>query len=502
MEYHTLLKLEAITKQFPGVKALDSVDLDVRFGEVHAIVGENGAGKSTLIKIVSGAYTNDSGTIEFDGEKIGALTPHISLEKGISVIYQELSYLPTMSIAENIYIGRHHKKKNRTVDYKALFENSRRMQALVGLEHYPPSTEVRMLSTAEKQLIEIARAQVRDMKLLILDEPTSALNEEEIHRLFAIIHKLRAQGCGVIYITHKMDEIFKIADRVTVMRDGRRILTEDMANISRADIIKAMVGREIREFYPISPHGVGDVLLEIENLSSGILKDVSFRAHKGEILGFYGLMGCGSERAMECVFGKVPMEKGVIKVDGKRVKVRSPRDAIRHKIAYAPGERKTEGLMLIQPVRVNISCVTLSKVKKNGLLNLKLERSMASRWIKQLRIKTPSPEMPISSLSGGNQQKVVLAKWMENQPRVFLLNEPTKGVDVGAKTEIYMQMEEICRNGATVVFITSDLPELLAISDRVYVFHEGTITGEIVRKDLTQENVAKKAIGEAAHEKE
>ena len=495
MEHETLLSLEGITKVFPGVKALDQVDLDVRHGEVHAIVGENGAGKSTLIKIIAGAYRKNSGRIVFDGEEINDLNPQKSLKLGISVIYQELSYLGPMSIAENIFLGSQQKTKAHLIDYPTLMKKSAEIQALVGLDHYSPRTEVRRLSTAEKQLIEIARAYARDLKLLILDEPTSALNEKETERLFSIIRGLRDKGCGVIYITHKMDEIFTIADRVTVMRDGRHIITENIRDTSRDEIITAMVGREIKDLYPVAKREAGDVVLAVEKLNSGILKDVSIQVRKGEIVGLYGLMGCGSDRLLECLFGKTPIRSGTVTVCGQPLNIKNPQLAISRGIAYAPSERKTEGVMLSQSVRSNISCVTLGKIKKHHLLDLKREKEIAKKWIDRLRIKTPSPETPAVSLSGGNQQKVILARWLENQPQLFLMNEPTKGIDVGARAEIYAEMEKICEAGSSVLFVTSDLPELLGISDRVYVFHEGVMTGEILRDELTQENVVKKAIG-------
>ena len=491
-----LLELKGITKQFPGVKALDNVDLDIRAGEVHAIAGENGAGKSTLIKIVSGAYKKDAGTISFNGEAIDQFTPETSLKKGISVIYQELSYLPTMSIAENIFMGRQPKTKKGLIDYGALMEKSREIQNRIGLGDYSPKTPMTKLSTSEKQLIEIGRASARDLKLLILDEPTSALNEAEIKRLFGIINDLKKANCGIIYITHKMDEIFEIADRVTVMRDGQKIITNRIQDITRDGLITAMVGREIKDLYPVENRQIGDVVLEVEKLNSGILKDVSFNVRKGEIVGFYGLMGCGCDRAMACLFGAAPISSGTIRIDGQETRIRKPADAIRHKIAYAPGERKTEGLMLSQSVRSNISCVTLSQLHRGPILDLKGEKLVAKKWVDRLRIKTASIESQAVSLSGGNQQKIVLSKWLENKPQVFLMNEPTKGIDVGAKAEIYAQMEEICQSGSAVIFITSDLPELLAISNRVYVFHEGAVTGEISKEELTQENVVKKAIGE------
>lgn len=496
MDNQLLLELQGITKEFPGVKALDSVDLDIRYGEVHAIVGENGAGKSTLIKIASGAYRKDAGQIRLEGETLENYDPQVSLKKGISVIYQELSYMPTMTIAENIFIGRQPKTKQGTVNYKQLYADSMEIQKQIGLGDYSPKTLVSKLSTSEKQLIEIGRACARDLKLLILDEPTSALNDAEIRRLFGIINDLKQKNCGVIYITHKMDEIFQIADRVTVMRDGKKIITKNISETNRDDLITSMVGREIKDLYPVCEREIGDTILEVEHLNSGILKDVSFNVRKGEIVGLYGLMGCGCDRAMACVFGAAPIESGEIKIDGAPVKIRKPLDAIGRKIAFAPGERKTEGLLLSQSVRANISCVTLGRIKKGAILDLKREKEVARKWVDRLRIKTAGIETRAVSLSGGNQQKIVLAKWLENEPRVFMMNEPTKGIDVGAKTEIYAQMEEICRQGSAVIFITSDLPELLAIADRVFVFHEGQVTGEITKANLTQENVVKKAIGE------
>ena len=496
MAQDILLKLEGITKQFPGVKALDSVDLEVLRGEVHAIVGENGAGKSTLIKIIAGAYRKDAGKLFFDGEEIENITPQMSLKKGISVIYQELSYLGPMSIAENIFIGSQSKTKANLIDYKTMMQRSKEVQETVGLGNYNPRTEVRFLSTAEKQLIEIARAYTRDLKLLILDEPTSALNEKETERLFSIINTLKEKGCGIIYITHKMDEIFTIADRVTVMRDGKHIITKNIGETTRDQIITAMVGREIKDLYPVTNRDKGDVILDVQHLSSGILKDVSISACSGEIVGLYGLMGCGNDRLLECIFGKTPIESGTITVKGGKAELKNPRAAIAQGIAYAPSERKTEGLLLSQSVCSNISCVTLGKMKKRGVLDLKREKAVAKAWVDKLRIKTPTVETPVVSLSGGNQQKVILARWLENNPTLFLMNEPTKGIDVGARAEIYAQMGQICEQGSCVVFVTSDLPELLGISDRVYVFHEGIMTGEIAKENLTQENVVKKAIGE------
>lgn len=496
MQQEMLLKLDGITKQFPGVKALDNVHLEVLKGEVHALVGENGAGKSTLMKIISGAYKKDVGTIEFEGKVIEHMTPKASVNGGISVIYQELTYMPTMSIAENIFIGSQPRTASGLIDYKKMYERSLEVQKIVGLDNYSPKVEVGSLTAAEKQLLEIARAYVRNLKLLVLDEPTSALNNEEIERLFELIKDLKSKGCGIIYITHKMDEIFRIADRVSVLRDGCMITTMNIKDTDRDNLITAMVGRELKDMYPITQREIGETRLEVEGLCTNFLKDVSFNARKGEIVGFYGLMGCGCDIALECVFGKSAYTKGTIRMNGQTITVKKPKDAIDQKMAFAPAERKTEGIMLNQTVCSNISCVTLGKMKKGPLLDLKKEKEIVAKWIQRMRIKTPSQETLALSLSGGNQQKLIIARWLENNPTVFLMNEPTKGIDVGAKAEIYALMEEMCENGASVIFITSDMPELLAISDRVFVFHEGKVTGEISRADLTQENVIKKAIGE------
>ncbi|MCU6744137.1 sugar ABC transporter ATP-binding protein [Suilimivivens aceti] len=489
------LRLERIVKKFPGVVALDHVNLKLAAGEVLALAGENGAGKSTLIKIISGAYQADEGDIYFNGTKMGKYTPKEAIDKGIAVIYQELSYMQYMSIAENIFLGNLPKKKG-CIDYKKLGENSRKVQEEVGLGHLDPFTKVQFLSTAEKQLLEIARAYARNANVLILDEPTSALNEEETKILFDIVRNLQKEGKSVIYISHKLDEIFEICTDIQIMRDGKKVYEGKMDSISKDQIISEMVGRNIDDMYPVSERTIGDKVIEIKNLNYKFLKDISLAVRQGEIVGLYGLMGSGCSETLEALFGARKADFEEYLIDGKEVQISSPADAIRAGLAYTPGERKTEGLILVQSVMENISTVTLKNYRKGPFLNLRKERTVADRWIETLNIKTPSPDTPVSSLSGGNQQKVILSKWLDNNPKLFLLNEPTKGIDVGAKVEIYKQIEDICKRKCGVLLVTSDLPELLGICDRVYILHEGVLVKEIDKNEMTKENVLKYALGE------
>ncbi|MBR2672442.1 MAG: sugar ABC transporter ATP-binding protein [Oscillospiraceae bacterium] len=496
MEDSKLLVLNNISKSFPGVKALDDINIELGKGEVLALVGENGAGKSTLIKIISGAYQQDEGSILFEGKDVGKMTPQQSLGLGISVIYQELSYLPNMTIAENILIGQQPKTSTGLIDYKTMNARSLELQKIVGLEKHAPTELVRNISTAEKQLLEIARAYSRNLKVLVLDEPTSALNDEEIEKLFSIIKSLREEGKSVIYISHRLDEIFEVGDRVQIMRDGKTVHISPIKDISREDIVRYMVGREIKDMYPISDREIGDTILELDSVTNDKVKDISLYVRKGEIVGIYGLMGAGCSEVLETVFGKLPVASGVVKMEGKEVSIKTPEQAIKHGQAYVPSERKTEGVITPLSVKWNITTVTLHKYIKNGLIDLKKENSVAKEWVDTINIKTPTIETPTNSLSGGNQQKVILAKWMDNDPKIFLLNEPTKGIDVGSKVEIYQQMEVLCNKGCGILLFTAELPELMAICDRTYVMFEGKIVAEIQKQDMTQELIVQKAIGE------
>ncbi len=494
-----LMRLEGIYKQFPGVMALDNVNLEIRAGEVLALVGENGAGKSTLIKIMSGAYTPSKGTLYIAEKQYEKLTPGEALEFGIAAIHQELNNVGGLSIAENIFLNNQPRTKAGLVDYRTMWEASRKAQEAVGLQYLSPKTLMHRLSTAEKQLVEIARAYVKDLKVMIMDEPTSALNQEEIRKLNTIIRQLRSEGKGIIYISHKLDEVFELADRIQVLRNGASVYEVEAGDATRDAIITSMCGRELKDMYPVSKREMGEVVLEVNHLTDDFLQDVSFNVRRGEILGLYGLMGCGNAEAIESIFGARRYKGGDISIKGKRAEIRSPRQAASLGIAYVPAERKTEGLILGHSVRSNLSIVTLGQYRRGIFLNLAAEMRMAKDWISRLSIKTPKAETAVSTLSGGNQQKIVIAKWLANKPDVFLLNDPTRGVDVGAKVEIYKEIDDLCRAGCAVVYVASELPELLGIADRVYVFHEGRINGEFSGSEITQKNIIASAIGEEAY---
>lgn len=491
----TLLEMKGITKRFPGVVALNSVDLRINSGEVLAVVGENGAGKSTLIKIMSGAYQQDEGQVFFQGRDEGKMVPSRALALGITAIYQELTNVKGLSVAENIYLGSQ-PLKGGFVDYKRLYSDSRRIQKEVGLGYLPPSTLLGQLSTAEQQLVEIGRAYSKELKVIIMDEPTSALNQEETDKLMDMIRKLKAEGKGIIYISHKLDEVFTIADRVQVLRNGESVYQGLVKDTSRDEIISSMCGRELKDMYPVSKRELGEVVFEIKGLNDGFLKDVSLNVRRREIVGLYGLMGSGCSEIVQCAFGARKYNKGEFYVQGKKTSILQPRDAKGAGLAYVPAERKREGLMLSHSVLSNLTIVTLKNFVKGLFIDLRKERQTAMKWINNYRIKTPSPDTPASSLSGGNQQKIVISKWVATRPKVFMLNDPTKGIDVGAKVEIYKDIESLCQAGCGVLYVAAELPELLGIADRVYVVHEGRIAAEYEGDEITQRNIVKSAIGE------
>ena len=491
----TLLEMKGIVKRFPGVIALNKVDLHIESGEVLAVVGENGAGKSTLIKIMSGAYQQDEGQVFFEGHDEGKMVPARALELGITAIYQELINVKGLSISENIFLG-NHPTKNHMVDYKTLYANSKAIQDEVGLSHRSPDELLGKLSTAEQQLVEIGRAYSKKLKVIIMDEPTSALNQEETDKLFALIRKLKAEGKGIIYISHKLDEVFEIADRVQVLRNGESVYEGQVANTTRDQIINSMCGRELKEMYPVSKRELGDVIFSIEGLTTSFLQDISINVREREIVGLYGLMGSGCSDVVECAFGKRPYKKGKFTAQGKEIKIRKPMDAINASIAYVPAERKKEGLMITHPVLNNLTIVTLKQFVRGLFLDLRRERETAKTWVDNYRIKTPTLDTPVSSMSGGNQQKIVISKWVAMNPKIFLLNDPTKGIDVGAKVEIYKDIEKLCEGGCGVLYVAAELPELLGIADRVYVLHEGKMVGEFEGDEITQKNIVASAIGE------
>lgn len=487
------LEMRGITKQFPGVLALDKVSLSIYPGKVLALVGENGAGKSTLMKVLSGVHKMDAGEILLNGKPVTIGNPLASRQMGISIIYQELSVLNNMDIAENIFVGRE-RKKNGMVDKKAQHEEARRLLARVGLS-IDTHTRVGKLSTAQKQMVEVAKALSFDAKLIIMDEPTSSLTEKETATLLDIIHKLRDEGVAIVFISHRMNEIFEIADEIAVMRDGQMVKQLPAEGTQEKDVIAAMVGRDVHDLFVKAEAPIGDVALEVVGLSTkNLLKDISFKVHAGEIVGFAGLVGAGRSEVMRAVFGIDPRETGEIRVHGKPVRIDSTVDALRAGLGFVPEDRKEQGLILKMSVRHNTSIAALSSVAKGWFIDRGAENALSDEYVAKLRVKTPSNEQKVMNLSGGNQQKVVIAKWMATHPAVLILDEPTRGIDVGAKKEIHALMSELARQGVAIIMISSELPEILGMSDRIYVMHDGRIRGELARENASQEAIMKLAI--------
>lgn len=485
-----------ISKKFPGVLALDDVSIDLRKGEVLALVGENGAGKSTLMKVLSGAYTPDSGEILLESKAVSHnLSPSRALSLGISTIYQEFNYLPDMSVAENIFLGKIPLNRFGMVNYRKLMSDAKKYIDEVGLK-CSPKTEVRYLSVAKRQLLEIAKAISRNASIIIMDEPTAPLNNEETEILFGLIKKLAKAGKSIIYISHRLDEIFKIAQRVTVLRDGKKVGVLDIDKTDRNEIVKLMVGREIKDMYPIAKRNIGEIILQVDSINSQTIKNVSFNVRRGEILGLFGLMGSGRTKIVEAIFGKERLSSGTIKINGTARKINSPGKAIKSGFGYVPADRKNLGLMIMHSVSHNISIASLDAYKLlKFFIDLKKEKKDVLKWVKKINIKVTGPNTIVESLSGGNQQKVVIAKWMNTNPAILIMNEPTRGIDVGAKVEVYKLMEVFCENGLGIIMISSELPEIMAVADRIITVHNGGISGSFEKKDFDQENILKSALG-------
>ena len=484
-----ILSVENINKSFPGVKALDEVSISVQRGTVHGIVGENGAGKSTLMKILSGVHTKDSGTITFDGNEVKSTTPHKSMTMGLSIIYQELNIVNTMTVGENIFLGRFRELKGM----KGTHAKARELLDSIGssLDTY---TMVGDLSVSEKQMVEIAKALSFDSKLIIMDEPSSSLTDDEMKHLAKIITQLKERGISIIYISHKLDEIFKFCDIVTVMRDGKVIDTKPIDEITRSEMIAKMVGRSIENEFPERPRNVGETLMEVRSINTKKLKNVSFKLKKGEILGFVGLVGAGRTEIVRAIFGADKTFGHEILIDGKPVRIKEPSDAKAAGISFVPEDRKLQGLILPFSVESNISLASLDRLTtRMGFLKMGDEKVMAERQIKALDIKTPSAKTRAESLSGGNQQKCIVGRWMELKPRILIMDEPTRGIDVGAKYEIYLLMKDIVAQGGSVILISSELPEVLNMSNRVLTICDGRITGEFDPEKASTHEIMEKA---------
>ncbi len=493
MESKVILKAEHITKQFPGVKALSDVSLEVREHEVLALLGENGAGKSTLIKILAGVQPPNSGDIYVDGEKVRFPTPVAAQNAGIAVVYQELVNVSELTVAENLFI-KGYGQKNHTLNWKQIYAEAEKIVAEVDLK-IDVHKQMGLCTVAEKQQIEIARALYENARVLILDEPTSALNDKEIHQLLENIKKLKSRGVGIVLITHKMDEIFAVSDRVTILRDGVSVAQKEIQDITEQELIRLMVGREIKDMYPDKNNHPGDVLLKVSNLHNRHVHDVSFELKKGEILGVYGLMGSGHLELGKTLFGCYPATRGDVVLNGRKVRMSCPKQCLKDGFAFVPSERKAEGLVQIQSVWENIMTAYYENGKNGWLVRRKKESGIVEKWIRSLSVKTPGPYAAAATLSGGNQQKVVLAKWLEISPEIIIMNEPTRGIDVGSKSEIYKLLNELCGQGVSIIMITSEMPELLAMSDHVIVMHEHRVQAAFSKDQLTETNIMTAAIG-------
>ena len=489
-----ILDIQNITKTFPGVRALSNVSFQVKKGSVHALVGENGAGKSTLIKILTGVYHADEGRFLFKGEEAHVTKPLEAQKLGLSVVHQELKLSETLSVAENIFLGRPFMTKAHLVDWKKLRVEAKKLLDSLNVD-LDVNREVFRLSIAQKQIVEICKAMSFESDLLIMDEPSATLTDRELDCLFNIIDILKARGVTIIYISHRMEEIFRIADTVTVLRDGFHVDTLPVTDVDRPKLIAMMVGRDLANEYPKLEAEIGDVMLEVKNLSTkNLLHDVNFTVRKGEIVGFSGLVGAGRTETARCVFGADKRTSGEFFINGKKVEINSVIDAVKHKIALAPEDRKQQGLVLIHSVNYNTSIVKLDNVCTGGLLDSKKEKALAQKYIDMMATATPSTEQEVRLLSGGNQQKVVLSKWLAVDSDILFFDEPTRGIDVGAKAEIYKLMCKLAQAGKAVIMISSDMPELIGICDRIYVMREGTISGEVERKDFSQEKILEYAV--------
>ena len=489
-EEKKLLEMSGVHKRFPGVYALKDVTFDLNAGEVHALLGENGAGKSTLIKILGGIYTIDEGDIIISGVNTPINSVSDAQRNHISIIHQELSQVPHMTIAENIFLGKEIKGRFFTVRRGEM--NKKAQQLLAAYDfHIPSDTPLASLTLAQRQMIEIIKAVSFNARILVMDEPTSSLSDKEVEFLFRTIRRLRAEGVGIIYISHRLSELFEISDRVTVLRDGAVIGTRNTRQVQQSELISMMVGRPLTNYYTRTyQEKRGEEVLRLQNVSSGeLVRDVSFSVYKGEILGLAGLIGAGRTEICRTIFGLDPLLSGEIYVNGEQVKIASADDAMRLGIGLVPEDRKREGIFGIKDVSFNITLTVLREIFQGPKINRGYEHKVVDEHIQGLSIKTPSPQQLVSNLSGGNQQKVVIARWLATQPKILMLDEPTRGVDVGAKAEIYAIMNELARRGVAVIMVSSELPEVINMSDRVLVIGGGTVRGDLDRHEVTQEKI-------------
>ncbi|HKF38631.1 MAG TPA: sugar ABC transporter ATP-binding protein [Ktedonobacteraceae bacterium] len=497
-----IVELSGIAKHFGGVQALRGVDFSLFPGEVHALVGENGAGKSTLVKILAGIYRPDAGVVKVGGEVIELRSPTQAQDLGIAVVQQEPMLFPDLDVAENVFMGRHPRDRFGRVDWKRMYREVDQLLASLDVS-LSSHTPVQGLSVAEQQLVEIAKALSVQARVLVLDEPTAALSAHEVEELFTIVKQLRERGVAVLFVSHRLEEVFRIADRLTVLRDGAHIITAQVSEMNTEEIIKHMVGRELSNLFPRGGPAInrgstlGEVVLEARHLTrTGVFADVSFQLRRGEILGFAGLVGAGRTEVARVLFGIDRAESGEIWLDGKQVHIRSPQHAMDNGIAYVPEDRHQQGLVMNFSIAANVTLAILQQVSRLGLLDPRREQKIAGEYSSQLHIRSESVAQLVNALSGGNQQKVVLSKWLATNPSVLILDEPTRGIDVGAKAEVHRIISDLAARGLAIILISSELPEVLAMADQVIVLHEGHVTGTFARSEATQERVMFAATGQ------
>lgn len=495
-----IVEMRNISKSFPGVHALSKVNLAVKKGEVHALVGENGAGKSTLIKILTGAYQKDEGQIVYDGKEIEIRNPHHSKSMGIHAVYQDITLAQHLSVGENFFLGELPMRTSLMVDWKKVFSTAESVLKSLNL-NIDPHRIIRELPIAQQEMVAIAKAIHEKSKLMIFDEPTALLTNEESDELFSIIDGLRAKGIGIIYISHRLEEVFKICDTVTVLKDGNYVATMPTAQTNENELISLMVGRRIEEMYRFEHHRTDDVVLSVRDLTkNGVFQNISFDLHKGEILGMFGLVGSGRTDIVLSIFGGTSFDRGAITLFGNPVSIKKPKDAIRLGIGLVPENRRTQGLALPLSVKTNINLLQYGRISWHGIaIKKREEAAIARRYIEHLNIKTPTDEATVRNLSGGNQQKVVIGKWLANEPKVMVFDEPTVGIDVGSKEEIYKLLEDLTKEGTGIIFISSYLPEVIGVSDRIVVISEGRLMGIIDKKDASEEMVLSLASGIVAN---
>ncbi len=496
-EKRSTIEMLGISKSFPGVRALDNVNFEIRSGEVHAVVGENGAGKSTLMKVLAGVYRMDSGRIRIDGKDVSMDSPLAARRRGISVIYQEFSLVPELSVSQNIFLGDEKRSLfGLLIDKEAMNRRSRELLGSLNLE-LDPRKKVGRLTVGEQQIVEIAKALAGEARFIVMDEPTSALSEEEKKNLFAIIGDLKNEGLGIVYISHRMKEIFEIADTVTVMRDGRKVGDYPIDSVSEGEIVQLMVGRELGSIYHRNRlESKGELVLKVENLTkTGVFKNISFEVREGEVLGISGLMGAGRTEIVRCLFGLDPFDSGRIWLQGKEVRFDHPFEAIRHNIGYVPEDRKRLGFVPLFDVKQNMSLPSLYWIARMGWIDQKKAQSIGAQYAEKLSIRMVSLEQKVLNLSGGNQQKVVLGKWLARDAKLLILDEPTRGIDVGAKAEIHRIISDLAKEKVAIIMISSELPEILGISDRILVIHEGELTARLDYREATEQNIMLAATG-------